>query len=135
HLENPNMLDEVGFIAKVTGMVQRFGIPIDVCSTSETSFTFSISEKDFDIKLQRGLSKVGNLKMIRKVAKVSLIGQGITDSCEVFEKVFALCQLNRVPIRSVSVGASQRNITLMIDQQFKDQILIDLHHQWIEQAI
>ncbi len=131
HIENPNMLEEVGFIAKVTDIVKQFDISIDVCSTSETSFTFSIDERDFDPKLQKALSKIAKVKVIRGIAKISMIGHGITDSANVFEETFRLFYNKKVPIRCVSVGTSQRNITLMVDQQFKDQILNDLHHQWI----
>jgi aspartate kinase len=131
HIENPNMLEEVGFIAKVTDIVKQFDISIDVCSTSETSFTFSIDERDFDSKLQKALSKIARVKVIRGIAKISMIGHGITDSANVFEETFRLFYNKKVPIRCVSVGTSQRNITLMVDQQFKDQILNDLHHQWI----
>jgi len=131
HIENPNMLEEVGFIAKVTEIVKQFDISIDVCATSETSFTFSISEKDFDPKLERALSKIAKVKIIRGIAKISMIGHGITNSSNVFEETFRLFYNKKVPIRCVSVGTSQRNITLMVDQQFKDQILNDLHHQWI----
>lgn len=135
HIENPNMLEEVGFIAKVTSIVESYGIPIDVCSTSETSFTFSILESDYDIKLQKDLCKIGKVKVIREIAKISMIGHDITNNPKVFEEIFKLCHEKHVSIQSVSVGASQRNITLMIDQEFKDQILPDLHHQWITQRV
>ncbi|MCB0271747.1 MAG: aspartate kinase [Bdellovibrionales bacterium] len=132
HIENPNMLDEVGFIAKVTSIVEQFGIPIDVCSTSETSFTFSVSEQDFNPKLLKSLSKVGLVRKIKNIAKVCMIGHEITQNSKIFEDVFRMCHQKKVPIQSISVGASQRNITLMIDQKCKDQVLVDLHHTWIE---
>lgn len=135
HIENPNMLEEVGFIAKVTTIVEQFDISIDVCSTSETSFTFSIAGSDYDPKLLKALSKIGKVKIIRDVAKISMIGHGITNSPKIFEETFKLCYDKSIPIQSISVGASQRNITLMVAQNFKDQILNDLHNQWITQKM
>ena len=131
HIENPNMLEEVGFIAKVTEIVKQFDISIDVCATSETSFTFSIDEKDYDSKLEKILSKIAKVKVTRQISKISMIGHGITNSANVFEETFRLFYNKKIPIRCVSVGTSQRNITLMVDHQFKDQILNDLHQQWI----
>lgn len=133
HIENPNMLEEVGFIAKITEIVKQFDISIDVCSTSETSFTFSINEKDFDPKLQKALSKIAKVKVLRGIAKISMIGHAITSTSNVFEETFRIFNDKKIPIRSMSVGASQQNITLMVDQQFKDQILNDLHDRWIIQ--
>ncbi|MEZ4818424.1 MAG: aspartate kinase [Bdellovibrionota bacterium] len=135
HIENPNMLEEVGFIAKVTTIVEDFGIPIDVCSTSETSFTFSIAEADFDPKLVKTLQKVGSVEVVHQIAKVSMIGHDITSNTKVFEDVFQMCHRKNVPVASISVGASKRNITLMVDQRHKDSILPDLHMQWIEKNI
>ena len=135
HIENMNMLEEVGFIARVTSIVEDFGVSIDVCSTSETSFTFSISESDYDAKLEKLLKKAGKVQTIRNVAKVSVIGHEVASRPKVFEQIFRLCNTRKVPIQSVSVGASQRNITLMVDQGFKEQIMNDLHDHWITEGV
>jgi aspartate kinase len=132
HIDNPNMLEEVGFIARVTEIVESFGVAIDVCCTSETSFTFSVLAKDFHTRMEKALQKIGQVRRIDHVAKLSLIGHDITQDPKIFEDIFRMCNQKNATIASISVGASKRNITLMLDQKSKVPMLQSLHQTWIQ---
>ena len=126
-LENPYMLEAIGFISKVSNTVREHGVSIDVCATSETSFTFSIKEREYSKKLHKDLQSFADIKVTKNISKVSIIGQGVAQDSEVLKSIFSLCQKNKTKIKAVSIGASSRNITLMISDKNSDNLLKVLH--------
>ena len=131
HLENPNMLEEVGFISKITDIVEHHNAPIDVCATSETSFTFSIAEDDYSKKLHKELLNFSKLNVINNITKICIIGFKVTKKMDLLADVFHICLENQILARSVSMGASSRNITLMVDKIHGEKFLNLLHSKLI----
>ncbi|MCH9753635.1 MAG: aspartate kinase, partial [Alphaproteobacteria bacterium] len=93
-LEHPNIINHIGFLAKVTKIVERYNISIDVCSTSETSFSFSIAEEDFNQKMYNELKALAYIKSIKKVTKLCVIAKNIVQDKNFLASVFHLCAKN-----------------------------------------
>ena len=131
NLKNPNMLDEIGFIANVTDIVKQQQVSIDVCATSETSFSFSIKD-DHDLeKLLKALSDTCKVTIVKDVAKVCIIGNEITQDTNLFSEIFNICAQNRVQIHTISVSASRNNITFMINDSDCQSTVNKLHKKLI----
>lgn len=126
-LEHPNIINHVGFLAKVTSIVCRYNVSIDVCSTSETSFSFSISEEDFNQKMYNELKSLAYIKSIKRITKLCIIGKNIVRDKVFMASVFDLCAKNNIDIHVVSVSASYINITLLIDDKNKAKAVQLLH--------
>lgn len=125
HFEEPGMLSGVGFIERCSSIFSAHRIPIDVCATSEITVTFSIASRYFTSRLERDLSKVAQVSVVRGVAKLSVIGSGIGDDPAILARIFTT--LRPYTIRVVSIGASRSNITVMIDDSVADAALVALH--------
>ena len=131
NLKKPNMLDGIGFIAKVTDTVKSYNISIDVCTTSETSFSFSINSRDFSHKLHKELAEFAKVSVIKSVTKVCIIGNGITQNSKKLFEIFTICAANSIRVYSISVSASFNNITFLINDNDKIETVRLLHRSLI----
>jgi diaminopimelate decarboxylase len=116
NVESPNMLEGVGFLAHLTKIIEEYGVPIDVCATSETTFTFSIKNKDFSLKFLKSLKKIAKITIQKNLAKLSIIGNNITNDPQLLADIFVIMAKQLIYIRTVSIGASTNNITLLVDE-------------------
>ncbi|MFA5812794.1 MAG: aspartate kinase [bacterium] len=125
HFTEPGMLASSGFIQRVSGVFARHGIPMDVCVTSEISFTCSIAVKDYRAGILRELEEIADVMVRRNMAKVCVIGNRITADLRILGRVTRA--LGTMPIYAVSVGSSSDNITLMMDERDARRALQTLH--------
>ena len=132
-LENTNIINGVGFVKKVTSIVAEHNIPIDVCATSEISFTFSIKSEDYTQKLYRALESFASIKVRQNMTKLCFIGNSINFDTMLLSGIFALCKSYDVLVHTVSVSASGNNITLVIDENKAHDILRALHEKFLKE--
>lgn len=126
HLQEPGMLAGVGFIRKVAEIFEKYRIPMDVCTTSEVTFSVSLDSKKYNPRIIKELKKIAHsVKVINKLAKICVIGVDIGCDGEILDRVITALKKNRV--YSVSNGASFSNITVLIDETEADEALLKLH--------
>lgn len=131
-LENTSIINGVGFVKRVTSIVAEHNIPIDVCATSEISFTFSIKTEDYSKKLLKILESFAFVKVKNKVAKLCFIGNEITSDKKILAGIFNVCMENDTRIYTISVSASGNNVTIIIDESKTDLILKCLHKKFLK---
>jgi|APCry1669189000_1035189.scaffolds.fasta_scaffold30666_2 aspartate kinase len=132
-LENTSIINGVGFVKKVTSIVAEHNIPIDVCATSEISFTISIKTEDYSKKLLKILESFASVKVKNNITKLCFIGNEITSDKKLLAGVFTLCMELDTRIYTISVSASGNNITILIDQNKAHTILKALHKKFLKE--
>ena len=131
-LENTSIINRVGFVKKITSIVAEHNVPIDVCTTSEISFTFSIKTEDYSRKLCKNLKNFAKVKVKQDIAKLCFIGNNVNLDNALLSGIFDSCKRNNVSTYAISVSASGNNITLMIDENKSDVILQALHKKFLK---
>ena len=127
HLRNNDMFGNVGFIAKVTEKTAEFKIPIDVCTTSETCFSFSFKDDDYQKSILKDLKNFAELELIENVTKISIIGENIVEDNSILERIARTFLENDIKIIMSSISCSKNNICLMIKQKDSNKAVIELH--------
>lgn len=130
HLTSAQMLDEPGFIRNSAEIFQSLNTPLDVCTTSEVSVTYSLEQKDLNNKLLKALKRIANVTVYRDLAKVTILGENINKDSKIMARVFATIQGHR--LYAVSMGASNHNITLLVEEKDAEGILKRLHKELIK---
>jgi len=125
HFTEPGMLASSGFIQRLSSIFARHGVPIDVCATSEISFTCSIDGKDFRAGILHELEEIADVTIRRNMTKVCVIGNRIAADLRVLHRIART--LGAMPVYTVSVGSSTDNITLMVDERDASRALQILH--------
>ena len=131
NIENPNMLEAIGFLAKLTNIAEEHNISIDVCATSETTFTFSIKNKDYSVKFLKSLRHMANVTVLKNISKLSIIGNNIIKNTTLLANIFTIFAKNKIIIHTLSIGASNNNITILIDDTNCEKTLKLLHQELI----
>ncbi len=126
------MLMAYGFLEKVFSIFNKHQMPIDVITTSEVSISVTIDRLDNIDELMEDLSDLGEVSLTSGHSLVCVVGDFIADSVGHASKIFS--SLKNVPLRMISYGSSDHNVTLLIDTVNKKEALNALNIVCFEEA-
>ncbi|HUK48039.1 MAG TPA: lysine-sensitive aspartokinase 3 [Terriglobales bacterium] len=111
----PRMLLAHGFLKQIFEAFDRHRIPIDVVSTSEVSVSLTVDSNESIPALAADLSQIADVKYEGRKAIVCLVGENLREVPGIAAHVFG--ELTDVKIRMISQGASEINLTFVIDEE------------------
>ena len=123
NINSDRMLMAYGFMAKVFNIFDRYGIIIDLISTSEVNISMTV---DKDTRLEEALlelEKLGNVTVFENMAILSLVGHGMKHTVGVAGKMFSVISQEGINIEMISQGASEINISCVILDSDSDKAL------------
>lgn len=124
-IKSTRMLLAYGFLRKIFEVFEKYQTPIDMVTTSEVAVSLTI-DQDFYLKeIIKELEMYGRIMVDRDQTIISIVGNKISGVQNVLTKIFD--QLSDVPVRMVSFGGSQHNISILIPGEFKEKALLQLH--------
>ena len=125
------MWQEVGFLARVFGVMAHAGLSIDLVSTSETNVTVSLDtqanlldEGTLD-RVVEELSAWAKIRVIRPCAAVSLVGSRIRGLLHRLGPALQVFEEHQ--IRLVTQAASDLNLTVVVDEPQAERLVRQLH--------
>ena len=119
------MLMAHGFLASVFAIFDRFQVPIDMVSTSEVSISLTVDSNDRLPALCDELSKIADVKYEGRKALVCLVGEDIRGHNGIAGRVFTA--ISHVNVRMISQGASEINMSFMIEEEDVEETIRSLH--------
>ncbi|MDA7845396.1 aspartate kinase [Rickettsiales bacterium] len=135
-IKNQRTNYQLDLVNKVLSIFKRKLIPIDVLVTSESSISFSFNGKYYDDKdLMSELGKLGEIDIIKSLSKVCVIGQSVMRDPGCIAKVFSVAKDLNVTIKMVSIGSSDNNITIIVNELDAEGFVVKLHNALIEDVI
>ncbi len=120
-IKSSRMLLAYGFLRKIFEVFEKYRTSIDMITTSEVAVSLTI---DNDLHLNaiiKELEPFGTVEIDTNQTIVSIVGNEITQTEEVMEKLFK--SLKAIPVRMVSYGGSRHNISILIARNNKEQTL------------
>lgn len=121
-----------GFLAHVFSILDKWKLVVDLISTSEVRVSMalhsSISEPNFRDALAE-LRKYGAVDVTRKLCIVSLVGTQMKQSIGTAGQMFSTLAEAGVNIEMISQGASEINISAVIEQKDSLKALNVLHQR------
>jgi aspartate kinase len=115
----PRMLLAHGFLKAIFEAFDRHKIPVDVVSTSEVSVSLTVDSNESIPALAADLAKLADVKYEGRKAIVCRDTPGIA------ARVFS--ELMDVNIRMISQGASEINLTFVIEEDKVPEVIRRLH--------
>ncbi|KAG5634927.1 hypothetical protein H0H81_000303 [Sphagnurus paluster] len=120
-----------GFLAGIFGTLDQYGVVVDLISTSEVHVSMAIEDglaKKILERLIKELKKNGTVSVHRDMAILSLVGKEMRNMVGIAGKMFTTLAQGNVNIEMISQGASEINISCVIEG--KDSIkALNLIHQ------
>ena len=121
----PRMLLAHGFLKAIFEAFDRHRIAVDVVSTSEVSVSLTVDSNESIPALATDLGKLADVKYEGRKAIVCLVGENLREIPGIAAHVFG--ELSDVKIRMISQGASEINLTFVIDEDQVPSVVGRLH--------
>jgi aspartate kinase len=119
------MLMTHGYMKEIFTIFDKFQCPVDMVSTSEVSVSLSVDSNDRIPQLAAELGKLADVKYEGKKALVCLVGEDIRGQNGMAAQVFTA--IRHINVRMISQGASEINMSFMIDEEDADEAVRALH--------
>ncbi len=123
-IKSSRMLLATGFLRKVFEIFENNSTPIDMIATSEVGVSMSIDNDEHIDEIVPQLKTLGTVTVDRNMCIVCVVGD--LDWRNVGFESFALEAMKNIPVRMISYGGSNYNISFLIHEKDKAQALESL---------
>ena len=122
YIHSTRMLNAYGFMRKVFEVFENFKTPVDMITTSEVSIAVTIDNAENLDKITAVLGQFADLEEHdRNQSIICIVGNFMADKAGIALKVMEA--MHNIPIRMIAYGASEHNISLLVDTKHKNEAL------------
>ncbi|RFS13467.1 aspartate kinase [Emticicia sp. C21] len=122
YIHSTRMLNAYGFLTKVFEIFEKFKTPVDMITTSEVSVAVTIDNAENLEQITAALSQFAELEEHdRNQSIICIVGDFKADKAGIALKVMEA--MKNIPIRMIAYGASEHNISLLVDTKDKNAAL------------
>jgi len=119
------MLMTHGYLKAIFDIFDKHQCPVDMVSTSEVSVSLTVDSNDKLPLIAADLSKLADVTYEGKKALVCLVGEDIRGQNGMAAQVFSA--IRHINVRMISQGASEINMSFMIEEEDADEAVRSLH--------
>jgi len=119
------MLMAHGFLRQIFEVFDRYRCSVDVVATSEVSVSMTVDSIQALPQITAELQKIADVHFKERNAIVCLVGENIREKPGIAAQVFTA--LENINVRMISQGASEINITFVIDEADVPEAIRRLH--------
>jgi aspartate kinase len=128
NVTSTRMLLAYGFLRTIFEVFDRHQTSVDVVTTSEVSVSMTLDNTDRLEAIKRDLSGIGEVTIERGKAIVCVVGDNLKFTPGVAARLFRAIQGTNVNM--ISQGASEINLTFVIDESEVDRVVCRLHDEF-----
>jgi aspartate kinase len=122
------MLLAHGFLKMVFDIFDKHQCAIDMVSTSEVSISLTVDAREALPAICEELGRIADVKYESAKALICLVGEDIRGQSGIAAQVFSA--VSHVNIRMISQGASEINMSFMINEEDVEEAVRSLHHKF-----
>ncbi len=126
-IKSTNMLLAYGFLRKIFEVFEAWKTPIDMIATSEVAVSLTIDCTDHLENIVKDLEKYGMVEIDQNMAIVCIVGDFAATKSGLDAQV--LKALEEVPLRMISYGGSEHNISVLVKEEDKKKAMTDLSNK------
>ena len=114
-ITSSRMLMMHGFLARVFAIFASHGTSVDVIATSEVSLSLTVDSRSQIDAIFAELREIAEVEAEHDKAIFCVVGEGLKTSRGVVTRVFATLDDAGIPVSMISLGASEINVTFVVD--------------------
>ena len=130
NISSSRMLNAYGFLARIFTIFNKYRTPVDLISTSEVSVSMTIEDTKNINSIVSELELIGKTTIESKNGIICLVGKDIWKDSSLIAKIFST--LSPASIKMISLGASDVNLSMVLDEDEVDNTIIKLHKTFFE---
>jgi len=119
------MLMTHGYLSEIFAIFDKHQCAVDMVSTSEVSVSLTVDSNDKLPLIAADLSKLADVKYEGRKALVCMVGEDIRGQNGMAAQVFNA--IRHINVRMISQGASEINMSFMIEEDDADEAVRSLH--------
>lgn len=131
-INSSRMLMAYGFLARVFSTFEKYKVSVDLVTTSEVSISMTVDSTDnLDLVLDE-LKEYGIVELNNNQSLICLVGRNFNYSSGIAVQVFDA--LKGIPVRMISQGSSDINLSLVVDNNLVIKAVQALHDKFFHGA-
>jgi len=134
HVNSKRMLGAYGFLARLFDVFYKYKQSVDVVSTSEVSVSMTTDNGKNVEDIASDLKGIADVKVLKNKAVICVVGEGMRNAPGVSGRVFSVLGKNKINIEMISQGASEINITFVVDGKDAENAVKVLHKEYYEKT-
>jgi aspartate kinase len=119
------MLMTHGYLSEIFAIFDKHKCAVDMVSTSEVSVSLTVDSNEQLPVIAADLSRLADVKYEGRKALICMVGEDIRGQSGIAAQVFNA--IRHVNVRMISQGASEINMSFMIDEDDADEAVRSLH--------
>jgi aspartate kinase len=119
------MLMSHGYLSRMFAIFDKHKCPVDMVSTSEVSISVTVDSNSSLPEIDADLKTLADVTYEGKKALVCLVGEDIRGQNGIAAQVFNA--IRHINVRMISQGASEINMSFMIEEDDADEAVRSLH--------
>ncbi|MBB6481016.1 lysine-sensitive aspartokinase 3 [Spirochaeta isovalerica] len=127
-ISSSNMLNAYGFLKNIFTIFDRYKTSVDLISTSEVSVSMTIENAESVEGIVKELEEMGTVTVESNKSIICLVGQELWKDSVFVSRVFG--SLNGTPIRMISLGASDTNLSIVVPEEKLIGTIQSLHDEF-----
>jgi aspartate kinase len=124
-IKSARMLLAYGFLRSVFEIFERYKTPIDMITTSEVAVSLTIDNTKQLDAIKKELQEFCSVEIDTDQTIVCIVGNFSADKQGYALRIFEA--LKNIPIRMISYGGSENNISILVDSKLKKDTLVALN--------
>jgi len=120
-IKSGRMLLAYGFLRQVFEIFESYRTPIDMITTSEVGVSVTVDNDEHLDEIVKDLKKYGTVEVDRDQVIVCIVGDLVAENNGYANKI--LEAVKHIPLRMISYGGSNYNVSLLINAKDKESAL------------
>lgn len=134
NVNSSRMLMAHGFLARLFSIFADYEKSVDVVATSEVSVSLTVDSEESIPEIMEELEAIGETRIARNKAIICIVGEGMKNTPGIGARIFGALAGAKVNIEMVSEGASEINLTLVVDERDVEKAVRVLHNEFFHKA-
>ena len=126
-VRSSHQLSHWSFIGKVFSVFEHHCTPIDMIASTETSISLTIERSQLPSEVRRGLEQLGTVEEERELTIICVVGDMEWENIGFEAQI--LKALEEIPVRMISYGGSDYNLSLLVSAADQRRTLLALSCQ------
>lgn len=125
-IKSGRMLLAYGFLRSVFEIFERYKTPIDMITTSEVAVSLTIDNTKNIEAIKKELKEFCSVDVETDLTIVCIVGSFTAEKQGYALRIFEA--LKNIPIRMISYGGSENNVSILVDSKLKKDTLVALNN-------
>ncbi|MBW2979793.1 lysine-sensitive aspartokinase 3 [Candidatus Woesearchaeota archaeon] len=126
------MIGAHGFLARVFDIFEDYAKSIDMIATSEASISLTVDKEESMDQIAEQLKEIADVKVEKGKAIVCVVGEGMYHIPGIAGKIFTTLGKAKVNVEMISQGASEINVSFIVDDDEADKAVQALHSEYFK---